>query len=144
MIRTSLRRRTPLRPKAGLRPRRKTRKGRIPVSVLDALWSLRIRERDKACIFPRAGGLGCAGKLEACHMYSKKAYPHLRWDLDNGNALCTRHHFFMHQNPIHAGRCYEARWGRLHLDALWMRAQANGKVDRIAVRDYLRNAGATP
>lgn len=81
--------------------------------------------------------MGCAGNLEACHMYSKKAYPNIRWDLGNGNALCTKHHFFVHQNPVMAYRFYESRWGRAHIDSLWIKAQAVGKVDRAAVKAYL-------
>lgn len=31
-------------------------------------------------------------KLDAHHYYSKGAYPHLRFDLSNGIALCSKHH----------------------------------------------------
>lgn len=122
-----------------LRKRRKTRKGQIPESVLDALWSKRIRERDLVCRYGSYNYLDCAGHLEAAHMYSR-TYRNIRWDLGNGNLLCTAHHFLLHRNPVHAGRVYELLWGRDHLDSLWIKAQAVGKVDRAAVKAYLLGA----
>lgn len=130
MIHTPLRRAS-LKSGGPLRKRRKTRKRTIAKSTLDALWSKRIRERDEGCMLANGE---CLGNLEAAHMYSKQAYPAVRWDLGNGNALCSKHHFFVHANPVKAGRFYEERWGRLHLDTLWIKAQAGGKVDRAAVK----------
>lgn len=135
-MRTSLKRRGRLQSGGPLRKRRRTRKGRIAMSTLDALWSLRVRERDNATcqmVSPE-----CAGKLESAHMYSKQAYPAIRWDVGNGNALCSKHHFFVHANPVQAGRFYEERWGRTHLDTLWIKARAIAKIDRYAVKAELR------
>lgn len=130
--------------KVGLRKRRKTRKGQVSISTLNDLWGEVIRRRDKTCqmcgeLAAPFAPLECAGNLEAAHMYSKKAFPSTRWDVDNGNALCTRHHFFVHTNPVAAGRFYEARWGREHLDSLWIRAIATAKIDRHAVRESLKS-----
>lgn len=148
--RVPLKRKTRLHSGGRLRPRRKTRKGTVKVTTLNTLWGQRIRERDKGCVMALWGYIpagGCVGKLEAAHMYSKQAYPNVRWNLGNGNALCSKHHFFAHANPVQAGRFYEDRWGRAHLDSLWTLARAVGKIDRHAVKAYLlsgRAAAAPP
>lgn len=62
--------------------------------VLDKLWSLCVRGRDKRCTF--CGRV--SGKLDANHIMSRR---HLatRWNVGNGNALCFTCHRRFHDDP---------------------------------------------
>lgn len=136
LIRTSLRRRTPLRPKTGLRPRRKTRKGRIPEAVLDALWQKVVKTRDHfTCQYYRTPII--SRDCQAAHVLSR-TYRGVRWDPDNGVTLSAKAHMLFHRNPILAGRWFAAHLGREKYDWLWAKAQAAGKIDRMAVKAHLR------
>lgn len=136
MTRTSLRRSS-----SPLRKRRKTRKGQVPEAVLDGLWSKRVRERDEACRL--MGQMLVMGHVcgvrptQAAHIYSR-VYRQIRHDLDNGLGLCAACHFFVHRNPVMAGRMYQEILGRKKLDTLWIKAQAVAKIDRHAVKAHLQ------
>lgn len=55
------------------------------------LWRMLVYIRaDFKCEYPTCGFRW--SKLDAHHYYSKGAYPHLRFDLQNGMALCSKHH----------------------------------------------------
>lgn len=60
---------------------------RIEIKKLDAVWSKKIKERDKVCQVP-----GCRETyLNSAHVIGRLNYP-IRWDLRNGIALCVAHH----------------------------------------------------
>lgn len=47
-------------------------------------------------------------KLDAHHYYSKGAYPHLRFDLQNGIALCAKHHTAgFSRESAHSDPCFK-------------------------------------
>jgi len=56
----------------------------------DDLWSLIIRERDGCCRAGELLGETCGGPLNAHHIEGR--YLNVRWDLENGIALCSKHH----------------------------------------------------
>lgn len=74
--------------------------------VLDKLWSLCVRGRDKRCTFCQREG----GKLDANHIMSRR---HLatRWDLRNGNSLCFTCHRRFHDDPTWGTKMAEALVG---------------------------------
>jgi hypothetical protein len=67
------------------------------------LWSLKVRTRDKTCYL-------CGGSehLNAHHVFPKKMYPSLRYDIKNGITVCASCHMFkgrtnmgsFHNSPI--------------------------------------------
>jgi len=62
----------------------------------DKLFSLSIRQRDGKCVM-----CGSHKTNQAAHIFSKKANPHLRHDLDNAITLCYACHFFKcHHSPV--------------------------------------------
>ena len=138
MIRTPLRRSSRLRRTQGLRPHRKTRKGRISEKTLDDLWSDVVRTRDGfVCQRCRVSFAHKKGSLDGAHVIGRK-YRGTRWDPDNGVALCKPDHAFFGDNPVLAGRFFDAHVGWEQCDWLWAKARAAVKVDRAAVRAYLK------
>lgn len=63
------------------------RKGRK--SSANVYWIRAVKRRDKEC---RIGNQDCKGGLEAHHILSWRNHPELRYDLNNGIALCHFHH----------------------------------------------------
>lgn len=65
---------------------------------LDKLWREAIKARDKSCQI-----CGSVSYLNAHHVIGRRNR-NLRWDLDNGIALCPKHHTFgtesAHQDPL--------------------------------------------
>ena len=65
--------------------------------VLDKVFSLWIRRRDKICQFPlRSKDDYHAGSLQNSHFYGRNARS-VRWDEDNCDAICARHHQFLEE-----------------------------------------------
>jgi len=77
---------------------------------LDTLWAKAVKLRadnrceivtDKRC--QNVNGLGKGHGLNAHHMIGRSNY-NVRWDVNNGVALCVKHHVFSiwsaHQNPF--------------------------------------------
>jgi 5-methylcytosine-specific restriction endonuclease McrA len=58
---------------------------------LGGKWSKAIKERDKCCQV-----CGSGVKLEAHHIFSRDAYPELRYILNNGITLCRHCHKEFH------------------------------------------------
>lgn len=107
------------------------------------LWAEIVKTRTGyKCEFP-----GCrrsqkyGHKIDAHHYFSKGAYPHLKYDIDNGIALCVRHHRAgfgkeaAHSDPMFHSKIlgllegYKAirteQWETL----LYRKAQSGGKLD---------------
>ena len=66
-------------------------------------WSLKILERDKVCV--------CGSPAtEAHHIYSRKNWPELRINKDNGIGLCTPCHRAIYgEEEAHIERLLEGR-----------------------------------
>lgn len=62
---------------------------KISVKQLDTLWSKKIRDKYEG----KCAVCG-ATPVQAHHIFSR-SYKSTRWDLDNGIALCYKHHFFL-------------------------------------------------
>lgn len=61
----------------------------------DKLWSAIIRNRDGKCIYCNS-----TINLNAHHIFTKGRHGNLRWNIDNGVALCAKCHTFgVHINP---------------------------------------------
>ena len=82
---------------------------------LDGVWFNVILTRDKSC-----KRCGKRSTLSSHHIFTKKAYPAGRWNLENGIILCwTCHFFFAHGNPYAFRQFMIERkgiewWDRLH------------------------------
>ena len=106
------------RPKGPTAKRRAERRAKIERA--DADWSSTVRSRDGWCRLNAL--LGCKSMAtDAHHVKGKKAYPRLRYDLDNGLALCRRAHDWAHANrkTFRAWfiQVYVERWARLEAKA---------------------------
>lgn len=65
------------------------------IKKLDALFSLRVRERDGVCLV-----CGKTENLQCAHLISR-TYKHLRWDERNAITLCYKHHIhWAHKEPL--------------------------------------------
>jgi len=57
------------------------------------LWQEIVKARaNYKCEYPGCRRSADHYKIDAHHFYTKGGYPHLRYDLDNGIALCYQHH----------------------------------------------------
>lgn len=149
--------RTPLRRKSALRPKRVHRRGlpkpKSPVQELDALLRQVVLARDgfRCQWCERNARPGRGGGLEVAHVLPKGAYPALRHDLENVVLLCHRcHHYRWHRNPVAAWEWITELRGEEWLRRLRLWARTRHHVDRGAVRLYLEaeleklNAGKIP
>lgn len=112
--------RKPLRRSSEDRPKRKKRgttakrraARRRRVLAADAKWSRAVKAYSWGeCV------VGRHAATDAHHLFGKKAFPRLRYDVENGVALCRHHHDVWHANPeredlLFAERNRE-RWARL-------------------------------
>lgn len=65
---------------------------------MDSAWSLAVRERDRH--FCQWLGHGCKGKaIHAHHIFSRR-YKRLRWDIDNGVAVCAVCHDWIERHSV--------------------------------------------
>jgi len=55
-------------------------------------WAIKVKARDKACRI-----CGTNESLEAHHILSKAEYPHWKYELMNGIALCVNCHNNVHK-----------------------------------------------
>lgn len=61
---------------------------KIGLKTLDKLWSKLVREKyNKKCAI-------CGAPNPHAHHIFSRSYKSTRWDIDNGVALCYKHHFF--------------------------------------------------
>jgi len=83
------------------------------IKKLDIQWSLAVRERDGKCM-----KCGRRDGLQGAHIFSRRSRS-VRWDLDNGIALCMACHlFWAHQEPVEFTRFLEGLLGRGFLKKL--------------------------
>lgn len=70
----------------------------ISVKYLDKLWSKCIMKRAnyrcEICEFLGFRYRNMNKRLNSHHILTKKSFPGLRWDLENGVNLCVTHHIF--------------------------------------------------
>lgn len=107
--------------KRGKRPNRRVHVKRMSMRrgqqlIEDAEWSASVRAAHNhecwACTSPG---------LDAHHIFGKKAHPRLRYDIENGVALCRTHHQRWHATPVWwrklFSRVFPLRWDRLQKKA---------------------------
>ena len=86
--------------------------------ALDKQWSIRVRQRDGICQMCEVPGK----TLHAHHWHQQKARSlTLRWDTDNGVALCYWCHFFhVHTFSVHAtlGPFFQKMTARFNVAAM--------------------------
>ena len=91
---------------------------------LDREWSDAVRERD-GHVCQRCGR---TEHLNAHHIFTKKAHPSVRHDLENGVCLCAGCHlWWAHQEALEVAEFILKRMGKRGLDALRRRANAGTK-----------------
>ena len=74
---------------------RKSKHRTIKEADIDKLFSVFIRQRDEVCQFPlRSPEDYHLGNLQNSHFFGRSARS-VRWDEDNCDALCARHHQFL-------------------------------------------------
>lgn len=74
-------------PLYGLKPTRET--------AADRKWKKEVRQRDRfTCRWPGCGIYSL--RIHAHHVHTKRQRPDLRYDVDNGAALCSKHHDEIH------------------------------------------------
>ena len=120
----------------GRKIKRKTARQKL-IKELDALWAEAVKKRDKyTCQY-----CGTTKDIQAAHIFPRSNMS-VRWDLDNGIALCVKHHlFWAHRNPIEFIFFIERRLGREKLEELSERARFLKKYtleELIALQDYLK------
>src|SRR5437899_2105255 len=94
----------------------------------DALWSRLIRARG-ACEGRGEEGIPCSPNLQAAHVVPRR-YLSVRWDEDNGLALCGAHHSFWTHFPIEFAMFLGRYIGAEKFEELQHRALlANGPPD---------------
>jgi hypothetical protein len=125
-------------------PLRRRSERQVKLDKLHDLWREVLLARDGAqCSASGRGGIRCGGGLQAHHIYSKGAWPALRYDLENGVLCCRNHHlYWVEVAPApETGPWLERLLGSDLLERLAMRARASkaGKtrLDLKAVRLWL-------
>lgn len=77
------------------KPKRKTDRKALE-NKLDTLWAKAVKEKFNN----RCAICGTDKNLQAAHLWSRRNKT-VRWAVENGICLCTRHHlFFAHKEPI--------------------------------------------
>lgn len=128
MKRTALKRKTSLVRPVKRKPRRLVI--RATKRSADTEFSRTIRkragwkcERCGTYYGPKAGT-----RLHCAHIFSKGAFPHLRYDPDNVIALCYRHHrWWAHIDPVDFTEWVQKHIGEAKFEALKTRAHQGGK-----------------
>lgn len=83
---------------------------------------------------------GKVSPLHSAHIFSRKNKT-VRWDLENGIALCVKHHlYWAHKEPVEFVRFCEELLGKEKLDALGMKARQVGRMlDLDAIEQNLKS-----
>jgi hypothetical protein len=132
----------------GRKPPRPIARGGRPPHQRETPRAAALREGDalwRRLVKARAGGvcerrdLTCCGPLDAHHLFRKKTTPQIRLVLENGVALCRRHHDEAHLNSEAF-----AEWFRLRnpeaFERLWGHAISRKRVDVFEQVEQLRRA----
>ena len=79
-------------------------------------WATKVKIRDGYCCQRR--GCGCFDRrlLHAHHIKSRKRYPHLAENVDNGITLCMYHHALRHGKETWAYTKIMAKLGEILYD----------------------------
>jgi len=98
----------------------------------DELWSKLIRQRaGNKCEYCGKSD----GKIDAHHILSRRHFS-VRWNLENGVALCRYHHqFFAHEDPVAFTEWLKTVKGNEVIDALIY--EANQPAVRIPYKEVL-------
>lgn len=67
---------------------------KVSSKQLDTLWSKKVRE-----LFGHKCAVCGASPVQAHHIFTR-SYKSTRWNLDNGIALCYRHHFYLEHSKF--------------------------------------------
>ena len=111
---------------------------KIRLDPLDRLFSRYIRLRDGG-ICQRCGKyVGLTRGLHCAHFHGR-ANRNTRWDDRNCVSLCYGCHLYFHAYPLEFTEFFKARLGEQAFDLLRARAQETGKIDRAAIKLWLRN-----
>ena len=111
---------------------------KIRLDPLDRLFSRYIRLRDGG-ICQRCGKyVGVTQGLHCAHFHGR-ANRNTRWDDRNCVALCYGCHLYFHAYPLEFTEFFKARLGEQAFEMLRARAQETGKIDRAAIKLWLRN-----
>ena len=102
------------------------------IKYLDFLMRRYILLRDKYC-----QRCGTPYNLECAHCF-RRAHLNTRFDDRNCCALCKKCHSYLDTHPKEKKEFFKARLGE-RLDLLRARSQETGKIDRAAIKLWLRN-----
>ena len=90
-----------------------------------AEWAAKVKARagDRCQLFGQFDErtLGCSGPIDAAHVIGRGRRPRLVLDLENGIALCRRHHDLLDRT----------RWFKPHFRA-WFDVVFPGRMERLA------------
>jgi len=75
---------------------------------LDKEWADKIKERDKSCII-----CGSKKRLNAHHLIPREV-KEFRYDLDNGVALCPKHHKYSYKISAHKNSIAFIKWMKIN------------------------------
>ena len=112
------------------------RKPKTVDKKLDEAWSKLVKLRDKKCMY-----CGKTDYLNAHHIYSRSKRS-VRWDIDNGIALCVAHHVFSstfsaHKTPLEFIKWLEKFKGSDFIDKLTLKANKTFKPHKHEKEDML-------
>lgn len=110
----------------------KTKK--ITVKALDIMWSKIIHKKfDNRCAV--CGATPC----QAHHIFTR-TYKSTRWDIENGIALCYKHHFFLAHSKFEEFRDFVIGFmGQEAYDKLKEKSKTIVKLDLMSVNEELSN-----
>lgn len=101
----------------------------------DRLWSLMIRQRDGRC--RRCDKEPPEIVLQAAHVISRR-YKAIRWDEQNGLALCVGCHHWGHKQPVEFDWWVQGVIGREVYESLRKRAlEYAGRVARVDLKEII-------
>lgn len=103
---------------------------------LDKLWSEKVKKR----VGNKCEYCGKVPYLNSHHIFSRSNHA-VRWDLDNGVALCAGHHVFgnfsAHKSPVEFVEWIKAKRGIEWYERLRAKASKIVKADYLAIEMYL-------
>lgn len=107
------------------------------LSTLDTKWSKLVRARaNNRCEY--CGSDYC---IQSHHIFSRRNH-RMRWNLDNGVALCAKHHTFSsefsaHLTPVEFVEWIKEKRGIEWYESLREQNRSCEKVDRVEMNEWL-------